>query len=334
MIHAFDTKVCAPVREHLGRPVRLPSVGTWSLEHERGTPVLRLELSAAELGHNLQTDRAAAPFFLMCFAYWYGRVQDIEPRLRVDIGGSVPTRTGPLRHYRRAWIALEAMEEALGERLAISGAPAERWPPCTVLNAPRVARATTAANTTGAEHQVEVLLTRDAHLADEFSTRFAPITGFRRQLPLGLFDGEVSGKRHWTPGGGAQADLWSTSPDGSVFHLFELKVRGNAKVGVLPELLAYLWILHRVRVGWPDGRAVIGGGPGAEAARGASRIAGWIVAPHLHPLLLGDGRSPLEWVADGLSGRIELGVAPFDDGGEKTAFNTWRSDAAWPSTGR
>ena len=334
MTNSFDAQVCAPVREHLGRPVRLPSVGKWSLEHERGTPVLRLELDADELGHNLHTDRAAAPFFLLCFAYWYGRMRDTEPRLLVDIGGSAPTKTGPVRHYRRAWIALEALETALGDRLQVSGAPQDRWPAKTVLNAPRVERATTAAHTNGAEHQVEVLLTRHAHLADEFSRHFAPITGFRRQLPLGLFDGEVSGKKHWTPGGGAQADLWSTSADGSVFHLFELKVRGNAKVGVLPELLAYLWILDRVRVGWPDGRSVVGGGPGADAARRASRIAGWIVAPHLHPLLLNDGRSPLEWLAAGLSGRIDLAVAPFDDGGEKTAFNAWRIESAWPATAR
>ena len=41
----------------------------------------------------------------------------------------------------------------------------------------------------------------------------------------------MSGHAHWTPGGGAQADLWSTSPDGRHFHLFELKVRGNRAIG-------------------------------------------------------------------------------------------------------
>lgn len=332
MTQPFDAHVVKPVREYLRRPVRLPSVGTWSLEHERGTPVLRLELAADALGHNLQTNRAAAPFFLLCFAYWYAHLADTETRLRVDVHGAPPTKTLQLRHYRRAWLALEALEAALGDQLVVTGAPAERWPATTVLNAPHIERSTHAERTTGAEHQVEVLLTRDAHLADQFSELFAPISRFRRQLPLGLFDGEVSGKKHWTPGGGAQADLWSTSPDGRVFHLFELKVRGNTMVGVLPELLTYLWILDRVRVGWPDGRSVRGGGPGAQAARSASSIAGWIVAPNLHPLLRSDGRTPIEWVARGLAGRIDLGIALFDDGGEKASIRAWRSESRWTSS--
>ncbi len=332
MTDSFDAQVCKPVRAHLGRPVRLPSVGEWSQESERGTPVLRLRLHAEELGHNLQTNRAAAPFFLMCFAYWYGRVTDSEPRIHVDILGDPPTKTGALRHYRRAWIALEAMETALGSRLTITGAPKRRWPDRPYLNAPIVERSTSAAHTTGAEHQVEVALTRDGKHAAEFTDLFAPITNFRRQLPLGLFDGKVSAHAHWTPGGNAQADLWSTSPNESVFHLFELKVGNNAMVGVIPELLNYLWILHRVRVGFPDGRSILGGGPGADAARKASRLSGWIVCPRVHPLLLSGTATPLEWIASGLAEHMDLGIVFFDDGGEKTMFKAWHGEGGWRSS--
>jgi hypothetical protein len=56
--------------------------------------------------------------------------------------------------------------------------------------------------------------------------------------------------------------------------LFGLKVSGNSSVGILGELLSYLWVLHRVRVGLPGGRVIGGGGPGVAAARGAERLVG------------------------------------------------------------
>lgn len=331
MTTAFADLVVAPVRQHLRRPVRLPTVaGTWHLEHDRGTPVLGLDLDAAELGHNLQTDRPAAPFFLLAFAYWFGHLNDVEPRLRLRVQGPPPEARAARLHHRRAWIALEALQAALGERLDVQGAPERRWPEHPFLNAPRIERVTTAEAHTGAEHQVEVQLTREAEHAEAFASSIAPLTAFRRQLPLGLFDREVAHATRWTPGNGAQADLWSVSPDGRTFHLFELKVGANATVGVVPELLTYLWILHRVRTGGPDGQRIEGGGPGADAARAADRLHGWIVAPRLHPLLRAHGLTPLQWLAEGLPETLNLGLAPFDDGGSKTGFVGWRTGEVWP----
>ena len=318
----FQTHVVAPVREHMGRPVRLPATGTWSLERDRGASVLRLELPADSLARNLQTNHAAAPFFLLCFAYWYSRITGVEPHLRLDVTGAAPVAAGPLRHHRRAWIALEALEAALGDRLSVTGAPLARWPDSPVINAPLVDRASADGSGGGPEHRVEVALTADPAHAAAFSTLHAPIAGFRRQLPLGLFEGSVARSNHFTPGQGAQADLWATSPDGDVFHLFELKVAGNTLVGVLPELLTYAWLLHRARVGLPDGTPIAGGGPGVEAARAAERIACWIVAPALHPLVEHDAHGPLEWLNAGLAPELSFGVAPFVEGGA-TGFLRW-----------
>ena len=321
---SFEQEVLNPVRGFLGRGVRLPAAGTWSFEPAGGAPTLALELDASLLGRNLQTNHAAAPFFLVCFAYWLARARGVEPTLRVEIVGSPPTRSRPLRHFRRAWIALEALEAALGTRLQVIGAPAHRWPEAPVFNAPLEDRGVATGTGGGREHKVEVALTTDPAAAAGFSELHAPITGFRRQLPLGLFAGQVAKRNHWTPGSGAQADLWSTSPDGATFHLFELKVGGNTQVGVLPELLTYAWLLHRARVGLPGGAAVRGGGPGVEAARRARRIVGWIVAPTVHPLVAHGGQSPLEWLNTGLLPELELRFVRYKEGGA-AGFGGWPS---------
>ena len=74
----FDAHICSPVRAHLGRGVRLPSVGAWHIERHRGTPTLGLTVSSDVLGTNLQTNGAASPFFLLCFAYWWARCSGSE----------------------------------------------------------------------------------------------------------------------------------------------------------------------------------------------------------------------------------------------------------------
>lgn len=327
----FDEQICQPVRDHLGRGVRLPSVGSWHVGRDRGAPVLGLTIGSEALGANLQTNGAASPFFLLCFAYWWSRQAGVDPTLRLEVTRGPPEAPSALRHYRRAWLVLEALQHALGDRLEVVGSPAQRWPERPVLNAPKVERAT---HTTGGgrEHQVEVQLTRDPALAASFSTRFMPIDAFHRQLPLGLFDGEVAERARWTPGSGAQADLWATSPDLRTFHLFELKVEGNSHVGVLPELLVYCWLLHRVRHGLDDGTPILGGGPGIHAVREAERIVGWIVAPSVHPLLLHAGRSPMEWLTEGLRDDLSFGMAFYTDLGGPSGFGGWLPERTWRSS--
>lgn len=324
----FDEVICAPARKLLGRPVRLPSAGQWEVLREGGATVLSLTLPAQVLGTNLQENPAATPFFLLCFSYWHWKRTGEEPLMRLTVTGPPPSSGTALLHYRRAWIALEALEVALGDRLEVSGAPAVRWPHDPVVNAPLVKRDSSEHGGRGREHQVEVQLTREAGLASSFSRSVCEIAGFRRQLPLGLFDGRVAEDAHWTPGGGAQADLWSTSPEGDTFHLFELKVSGNMRLGVLPELLVYAWILHRVRSGLPDGRSITGGGDGADAVRGARRLSAWIMAPEVHPLLLSRGNSPLEWFNESFRENLELGMVFYRDGGAD-GLQGWEPERTW-----
>lgn len=94
----FDEHICAPIRSHLGRPIRLPAVGTWDVGTEGGAPTLSLDLPRAVFGENLQTNRPAAPFFLLCFAWWHARLTGTDPGLRIRLVGEAPTATSAMRH--------------------------------------------------------------------------------------------------------------------------------------------------------------------------------------------------------------------------------------------
>ena len=324
----FKDQVVRPVRKLLKRGVRLPAGGQWDIGPVGGVPTLALTLPAEVLGGSLLSDRVAAPWFLLCFAYWYAQVTSAEPRLRLDVQGTFPASSKARQHARRSWIALEVLQWALGDRLEVLGAPAQRWPDQPRFNAPEHER-DHAEGRGNREHRVEAQLCREPQHAQAFSAAVAPILGFKRQLPLGLFGGQKARATAWTPGGGAQADLWTRSPKGDCFHLFELKAAGNAKVNILPELLCYAWLVHRARVGLPDGTPVIGGGAGLDAARRAERLRAWTLAPTLHPLVMSHGRSPLEWLAEGLRGQVELGALFYHHRQGREGFGAWRFGEGW-----
>ena len=88
-------------------------------------------------------------------------------------------------------------------------------------------------------------------------------------------------------------------------------------------MLAYLWTVHRLRSGCPNGQSIAGGGLGADAARAAVHLVGWWLAPRFHPLLNHRGHSPVAWLNRGLSGCMDLRFARFDDGGHRADVCGW-----------
>src|SRR5689334_1258545 len=108
------------------------------------------------------------------------------------------------------------------------------------------------------EHRLETSLCRSPDARRGFEMIAGAIDGFRRQLPVGLFDGTVTKGSAWTPGGKSQGDLWARSSDGKVLHVFELKAAKSIPLGIVPEALYYARILHHVRTGLDDGRTIIG----------------------------------------------------------------------------
>ena len=75
-------------------------------------------------------------------------------------------------------------------------------------------------------------------------------TGYaNHQLPMGLFDSQVSLATAITPGGASQADLWKIEKN--EFCVYELKDcinTDNTHVGIITELMFYANVLHRLLI--------------------------------------------------------------------------------------
>lgn len=307
---AFQEKLDA-LRARMGvRRIDVPSSARWRIDlTER--PTLVAEMDGSALEQNLQHDAAAVPCFALCLAWWFERYRflgDDKVLARVEL----PPGWSPAgEHGRRSAFLLRELALLLPERFAISPAPALAWPTAPVLNAAIADREAGARPEKGGEHAIEVTLTRQS----DIPAQFAPIDAvepFRRQLPLGLFDGVVSRDTRWSPGGASQVDLWTRSLDGRTIHLFELKRNDNRKVGIISEALWYARLLHRVRTRGLDGRDVIGGGPAIDEIRRAARIRMWLLAPDLHPLVHHEGESPLTWLRDAMNDGVTIGVLPYE----------------------
>lgn len=129
----------------------------------------------------------------------------------------------------------------------------------------------------GSERAFECAFTTLPELVEQFAA-IERIEGFRRQLPVGVFDGAISNSSRWSPGGASQIDLWAVASDGLTIHLFELKKPDNIKLGILPEAFWYARLLHRIRERNFGGLPVSGGGPHMETVRNAKRIKMWLLA--------------------------------------------------------
>ena len=333
---SFEALVLAPVRGYLGRGIKVPSGATWSTRtgqiNGEGVLHLHVDLTVDALAADFQKDLPAAPSFLLCLAYWIERATGVKTRCKVRFHGDPPTGGSKLLHWRRSLFLLHELDTILGERFAVEAPDRWRWPSRPVLNAPKSARSTAAGEDDKPEHRLEAYLCREPAALDSFFKEVTPITRFRRQLPVGLFEGKVSKDTAWTPGGGSQIDLWAQSPDGRVLHLFELKAltrsrKPNAKVGIIPEALYYARLLHHVRVGLGDGRQIEGGGEGVEAARKAEKVVMWLVAPAYHPLVFLDQETPLEWVNEGMAGDgVEIRGLPIELDGDGLLAG-WRPES-------
>ena len=316
---SFEELVLIPVRKHLGRRIMVPSGATWSaLERDDGVLELVVDLDVDALAADFQKDLAAAPSFLFCLAFWLEKAAGASTTCRIRVRGTPPMAGAKLLHWRRSLFLLHEVEAIIPDRFAVEAPDRWRWPDRPVLNASKSARSSAAGDDDKPEHRLEAYLCREPAALDTFSAVVTPITRFRRQLPVGLFDGEVSKATAWTPGGASQIDLWAQSPDGKILHVFELKAlarngKPNAKVGIIPEALYYSRLLHHVRVGLGDGRRVAGGGEGVDAARKAEKIVMWLVAPAYHPLAFLGGETPLEWLNAGMAGDgVEFRVLPVE----------------------
>lgn len=65
-----------------------------------------------------------------------------------------------------------------------------------------------------------------------------------QQLPVGIFDEIICNSNSIMPGGKGQIDIWAIS--NKTLHVFELKIGGNEKIGIISELMFYVNIMFDV----------------------------------------------------------------------------------------
>lgn len=105
------------------------------------------------------------------------------------------------------------------------------------------------------------------------------IDKLKRQLPMGVFEGEVRGKNAIFPRGKSAIDIWGTSPEGSLV-LFELKAKNNNQVGAVSELFFYAMVLVDEQQG-----KFFREGPEGGIIRYTNDLKAMILAPETHPLI-------------------------------------------------
>jgi hypothetical protein len=309
---AFE-KAFNALADRLGRSIQVPSRDRWRIDDGQH-PAVVVTMPGSALALNMQSDAAAVPSFAFCLAFWFERFELLgarQVRARVEVEGDI----APGQHTNRSLFLLHELESLLGDRFTYLPKMQVPWPRQPCVNSGNTARqAPVLATESSSERDLEIAFTTQSQLVDQFAV-IEQITEFKRQLPVGIFDGQVSKATRWSPGGKSQIDLWALAADWGTVHLFELKSADNINVGMLPEALWYARLLHRIRVGDFGGVRVEGGGGNMDVLRGAKRIRMWLLAPSVHPLLLDKKRSPLEWLNAGLAGSgLDFGILPFDEG--------------------
>jgi len=82
--------------------------------------------------------------------------------------------------------------------------------------------------------------------------------GIDRQLPVGVFNGEVKQENSVMPARSSQIDIWAIK--NNTLHVFELKTPENKKIGIISELMYYVNIMNDVkyhRITYPSDAAKI-----------------------------------------------------------------------------
>lgn len=144
------------------------------------------------------------------------------------------------------------------------------------------------------ENQIEALFANEqgpllAHLCRKQGIALEEPVHVFRQLPVGLFEGQVSESTRVFTGGKSAIDLWSAAGEDLV--LFELKA-DNAKVGILSEILFYanyMRDLYLEENTWkskmPRKNAKTYRGYERLVSRSFSRVHAAMLTDGLHPLI-------------------------------------------------
>lgn len=323
----FNDDVLKVLRTNMKHRISIPGSPknpSW-VAIDKGAEGVTLDVTADQslLCKNFQKDAAATPFFALCIAWWFEKFTGRKTEVVFHVPDETPQVRGQLLHWRRTHFLLSELTSLIPLRFVVKSRHRWEWPPDPRLNIPRGERATSFRPEDLRERAIGSRIARYEGGPGLFPVKLSSI---QEQLPLGLFNEKVSRATAWTAGGASQIDLWGASLDGKTFHLFELKRKGNQPVGIIPEALFYLRMLHYLRVGKIKATE---NNVAHNAIMSADKLVMWLAAPGYHPLVYHNGETPLAWLKEGMdSQQTELRILPIDTSEDPPRF--WKTAEAWP----
>jgi hypothetical protein len=283
----------------------VPPGAEWSVVEDDDALRIGVTIEAELLNEVFEKDGASSPTFALCLAAWLTRMGE-PARAEITV---LNTSLRQTPDQRRAAFILHEYEQLLPGLFTVSGAPRWSWPPAPVFNVE--SRRSARVKLRGRHGQLAQSFAGDRDLREVLGQVDGPVEPLRSGMPVGLFSNEVSPDTLWTPAGASAVDLWTRTRDHRVVHLFELKAKGKASVGILPEALYYSRLLSYVR----DRRSIeyAPTADGMSAVRNCHQLRMWLAAASLHPLVWHPecGSAPLDALNTQLTrDRLSLGVMP------------------------
>lgn len=105
-----------------------------------------------------------------------------------------------------------------------------------------------------------------------------------RQLPVGVFESEVSRKASIFTGGKSAIDIWGFNKSNELL-VFELKADNNEKVGIISELYFYVCVMQKVRKQLFKHENCLKENKCLLKISETKKINAYFLAPTLHPLV-------------------------------------------------
>jgi hypothetical protein len=146
-------------------------------------------------------------------------------------------------------------------------------------------------NLRASEHELELALAGN-HPASVALKKVFGLKSVHRQLPVGVFQGEVAKRASIFTGGRSAIDLWGIATERLV--LFELKNARNKKLGALAELFFYSMVMYDLQRGVLEfGTTKAKTERPYQAISKTKGIDAYILAPMFHPLMEGKNAAVL-----------------------------------------
>ena len=246
--------------------------------------VVRMEMTEKCVLANMQANRSSFEGWALAFRRWINDVKRVEFSWKLARSLHDP-------HYQRFlfrvqqfftlfpdWFSLPLSDN----REALRGLRTETDCPLLVTSAKKVRETADHRRCGSMSVAVDNEHTLECYIKDhpEALLRLLRLGCLDRQLPVGLFEGAVKKEHEIFPRGHSAIDLWGIR--GNELLLFELKAKGNTRVGILSELLFYSYVMEGVQ----SGRYRLQDANDAIAS--TTVVRSYILAPQRHPLIDAD----------------------------------------------